>query len=38
VFVGLAARPAGAAAPDTPSKRANRVVRTRQRRRRLLIV
>jgi len=35
VFVGLAA--ICAAAPDTPSKRASRVVRTRERRSRLLI-
>ena len=34
---GLAATPVGAAAPDTPSKRASRVVRTRERRSRLLI-
>src|SRR5262245_45114536 len=37
VFVGLAARPAGAAAPVTPSRSASRVVRIRDRRTRLLI-
>jgi hypothetical protein len=36
VFGGLAARPITAATPDTPSKRASRVVRTRERRSRLI--
>ena len=34
---GLAARPVGAAALDTPTKRASKVVRTRERRRRRLL-
>jgi hypothetical protein len=33
----LAATPVGAAVPDTPSRRASRVVRKRERRSRLLI-
>jgi hypothetical protein len=37
VFGGFAARPISAATPDTPSKRTSRVVRTRERRSRLLI-
>jgi hypothetical protein len=37
VFGGFAARLVGAAAPDAPSKRASRAVRTRERRSRLLI-
>jgi hypothetical protein len=37
VFVGLAARPAGATAPDAPSERASTAVRTSKRRIRLLI-
>ena len=37
VFVGCRRAPLSAAAPDTPSKRASMVVRTRERRSRLLI-